>query len=1469
MAGPASASAAGKAKPGGKGGGDHFLRMESRVENMDYLIGQHVWIKVDSDELFALVTVKSYSADKVSVSYNGEQLTVPFEHCLNVDVMNAPLETHDLVKLPHANSAVVLDILRTRFMSNLIYTYAGKLLIVLNPFRLIPDLYGPNVIERYRKSDSAMGFPSDVPPHTYAVAQCAISGLLRNGQCQSCIVSGESGAGKTETAKQLMSFFAYGPSKSSDNVQQVVMGSNVILEAFGNAKTLRNNNSSRFGKFIKILVAPEGGLKGGIICSYMLELSRIEFQAEDERNYHIFYQCLKGLTVEEKQSYGFRPMESYRFLNGGKCCDAPGIDDVKEFAAVRRELQTLCPDSGFADFMRCIAGILLCGNIEFTEVAAMGVENAASVSNRDDFEQLCGLLGFGSEQAERALTTKVVKIQGNDIASAITVPAAEVNVRALAKDLYGALFEFCIDKINSIIQFDDSAQRWIGILDIYGFEYFQRNTYEQLLINYANERLQQYFINRVFASEIAEYDAEGINHSSISYTDNSEVLLVFDKPNCSIFSFLEEQCLIQTGSAERFTASCKSKIKSELFVPAQGAVCRFTVIHTATGVTYETDEFVAKNKHKLSPAILELLHNSSNSIVRESSARIPAETGNMKGKFLGSKFQSSIGALMRTLNETESHFIRCIKTNQQKQPLLFETRNVYGQLISLSIVEAIQTIHRGFAYRATFEKFIQDNEFLNSFLNFQSSGGSDMKSSIVTIMRNLGIDENEYQVGHTKVFLKKNGWMMLEKVFLQYSQASKPLTAALYSIMRVWRNRRHLERSRSAIIRIQSNMRRYVIQASSIAMRERANEFVGLVLALDFMLNEDPRVGAATTIQAWCRMFICRRRYLRQLEAKRAEQRRLRATANLRRVKTVVRVVGVCRFMVLACDERRFVRAATTIASFWRMHVAIRRLNNLRLRRLTEFAATMIQKHVRGYLCRKGYRHLLGLRVPATRIQSLFRMCLAINHLPRDVGLRCRQIRERLRAIQRLAVVQTLARSVVFHRQLLAAHDAVLSLQKFCWPRACNKDITRVQRAGATIKDHWRRYNQSSVVRVERNRLLDGASRQLLERLTTEETECAHRVLQRSAASRNRRLLPVHVNVYSDHRPAYPSGWSTCLEQLLCKGGSKPPGMTSVGMCLRHSVAVLDDREVYAFGGGSRLPRLLATVPPPLQVTSVKCGAEHAVLLLSDGTLYGWGGNANGQCGVAPSTAAIKSPTLIRMPFRDGQPIHVRSVGVGAYHNCAVGVNGEVLVWGSHVDLNLPSFNEDILTPAEVPAGEWLRGERAEEAHCGRRVSYLLTAGGQVLSFGRSTNGQLGHEFPERRSPRPVDLPDRVVSLSCGGNFTLAVTSKYEVFVFGTALCVRGGRELQHTFALPTPLAVDRAVLRSPVVRCSAGLWESNVLTEAGRLCAWSHLRLDDGRARPIIYVYSCASECALLDVQSAYCGSLSATLAVMQRPGP
>ncbi|CDJ59143.1 myosin, putative, partial [Eimeria maxima] len=371
-------------------------RKYSEVQLGDYLIGSQVWIRDNKkEELYTLATVKKIEGTTLTVEIDGGVTKdVQQDECLNANVGVTPETCNDLSKLPHANEAAALQIIRDRYLKDQIYTYAGRLLIAMNPFKLIPGLYDSSCITRYQNSDTSRGFPIDLPPHTYSIAQLAMDYLRINKENQSCIVSGESGAGKTETARQLMQYFATDKQgKGGSKIQDIILGANPVLEAIGNAKTLRNNNSSRFGRFVKLDVSPTGGIRGGIINNYMLELSRIEFQSKGERNYHIFYQLIKGLNNNDKNNCLFKNIHEYEFLNKSDCYEVDTVDDLKEFNEVQQQLDQLFTKEEKLAYFQILSAVLLCGNIDFVNVQAMGTDKAAKLRNETEFEQVATLLG--------------------------------------------------------------------------------------------------------------------------------------------------------------------------------------------------------------------------------------------------------------------------------------------------------------------------------------------------------------------------------------------------------------------------------------------------------------------------------------------------------------------------------------------------------------------------------------------------------------------------------------------------------------------------------------------------------------------------------------------------------------------------------------------------------------------------------------------------------------------------------------------------------------------------------------------------------------------------------------------------------------------------------------------------------------------------------------------------------------------
>ncbi|CDI80568.1 myosin, putative [Eimeria acervulina] len=797
-----------------------LARKYSEVQLGDYLIGSQVWVRdKDKEELYTLAKVTAISGTTLTVEVDGGVTkTVQQDECLNAN------------------------------------TYAGRLLIAMNPFKAIPGLYEPSTITRYQNADTSRGFPTDLPPHTYAVAQCAMDMMRISKENQSCIVSGESGAGKTETARQLMQYFASDKAGAGGSqVQDIILGANPVLEAVGNAKTLRNNNSSRFGRFVKLDVAPTGGIHGGLINNYMLELSRIEFQAEGERNYHIFYQMIKGLSPEQKTLCALKNAEQYDFLNKSGCYEVETVNDLKEFADVRKQLDLLFSKEEQLAYFQALSAVLLCGNIKFVNVQAMGTDKAAKLQNEADFDQIASLLGASKNEMLEAITVNTVEVRGNIIKSPLSADQALVMCRSMAKEVYSVLFDFIVESFNEKISFDHENKVWIGILDIYGFEFFEKNSYEQFLINYANERLQQFFIQQVFQAEKAEYEAEGIDHSMIVYSDNAAVLEVFDKPKAGIFAFLEEQCLLQTGTSESFTAACHKNIKSENYeVPKGDARLTFRVYHTAAPVLYNTTEFVPKNKMRLPNELIAVFKAAKNLAMKKAFANVEIpDTKNMKGKFVGSKFQKSMNNLMTTLKSSRAHFCRCIKPNQVKKPRVFETANTLGQLVSLSVLEAVGIIHKGFAYRASFADFVNDNSILLRVLGAKVDG-SDDKAATLMMLERLGVAKDQYQLGASKIFLRKAGWLVIDQYFRTVMGNLKPLIVKLQAIYRAAKARTQYVQFASRVIRIQSLMRRYEVRKTQIKRLELQNIFTGAVYVMKLCLFQQRRALAAVQIQKNC-----------------------------------------------------------------------------------------------------------------------------------------------------------------------------------------------------------------------------------------------------------------------------------------------------------------------------------------------------------------------------------------------------------------------------------------------------------------------------------------------------------------------------------------------------------------------------------------------------------------------------------------
>ncbi|OEH74173.1 hypothetical protein cyc_04385 [Cyclospora cayetanensis] len=659
-------------------------------------------VKSDPDMMFALCSVEPGSTEakfilKQKEPPSNQCFEAPVGQVFNANTNLDPMAYNDIGTIPHQNIPCVLDFLRVRYMNKAMYTAVEPMMVAVNPFQ---DLHNgtPEVIAKYRDAHDS----DKMPPHIFQLSRRAVDNLHGVRKSQTIVVSGESGAGKTETTKQLMKYFASARSGNLDTrIQQAIMAANPVLEAFGNAKTVRNNNSSRFGRFMQLDVAKEGGIRHGSVLAFLLEKSRILTQDRNERSYHIFYQMLKASTPQMKERYKLLDCSKYQFLNP-YCCDAPGVDDISEFEAVVKAFEFM----GLKEEQRhtiwsLVSGVLLLGNVKTVGKKEGGIDNAAGISGESAniLKDACDLLFLDSSRIMSELTIKVTYAGNNRIEGRWTVEDSDMLRGSLAKAMYEKLFLWIIQALNSNIEPKGGFQTFMGLLDIFGFEVFQNNSLEQLFINITNEMLQNTFTDVVFARESALYKSEGITSKDIEFTNNNDIISVLIDKGNSVLSILEDQC----GSDEKLVSACSTKLKANAkFVPAKlDAQSAFNINHTIGCIKYNAQGFIFKNKDVLRPEMVEVVQGSGNPVVRALFEGVKVEKGKMaKGSLIGSQFLAQLNKLMTLIGSTEAHFIRCVKPNEEKKPLVWVQSKVLIQLHALSIIEALQLrVTTGTAYK--------------------------------------------------------------------------------------------------------------------------------------------------------------------------------------------------------------------------------------------------------------------------------------------------------------------------------------------------------------------------------------------------------------------------------------------------------------------------------------------------------------------------------------------------------------------------------------------------------------------------------------------------------------------------------------------------------------------------------------------------------------------------------------------------
>lgn len=879
-----------------------------------YVKGAQIWIPHPETVWESCSLLKDYkkgdtvlhlqktSGEKYDLSIKSEN---DLPHLRNPSIL---IGQSDLTALSYLHEPGVLHNLEVRFRDRqAIYTYCGIVLVAINPYAELP-LYGADIIRAYR--GHSMG---ELEPHIFAVAEEAYAKLEREKCDLSIIVSGESGAGKTVSAKYAMRYFAaVGGSESETQIERKVLASSPIMEAIGNAKTTRNDNSSRFGKFTKLLFTNDMGqmtLTGATMQTYLLEKSRVVFQSPGERNYHIFYQLCAAR--QQWPELVLDHQDKFRYLKLGGSPDIDRVSDLDQFSETVGALTTL----GFStheirDIMKILAGILHLGNINFRDIKKKDseeIEEGCDISQNDiPLLLMAEILKLDVDELRKWLIMRQIESVNENVLIPNSKLIAETARDALAKHIYARLFQYIVEITNKSLVSGRKQNCFIGVLDIYGFETFDTNSFEQFCINYANEKLQQQFNQHVFKLEQEEYLKEGIVWTMIDFYDNQPCIDLIEA-KLGVLDLLDEECRMPKGSDESWAGKLYEKCaKYKHFDKPRFGVSSFLVKHFSDLVEYDVNGFLEKNRDTVSKELVNVVRQSEMGLCRRlmemddevtdkasstslggrvvvSASKTQLTPSKQHRKTVGSQFRDSLSLLIQTLHATTPHYVRCIKPNEDKSAFKWDAPKIVQQLRACGVLETVRISAAGFPSRWGYMEFYSRYRLLCKNKEIVIN---DIKKTCQTIVKKWLVDEDKYRFGNTQIFFRAGQVAYLEQV---RSDIRKKYIIIVQSVVRRFIYRRLFLRLQRTALGIQTYSRGLLARRKAKYLRENR---------------------AAIIIQKYVRGWLCRTRYLK------------------------------LRYSI--CGIQQYARGM---------------LARLRFRiAMDNYKATQVQRYIRGYLVRREYR---------------------------------------------------------------------------------------------------------------------------------------------------------------------------------------------------------------------------------------------------------------------------------------------------------------------------------------------------------------------------------------------------------------------------------------------------------------------------------------------------------------------------------
>ncbi|KAM4624860.1 unconventional myosin-X [Polymixia lowei] len=728
----------------------------------------------------------------------------------------------DMSSLAELHEAAIMHNLYQRYQKDNIYTNIGSILAAVNPYKQIPGLYDPERVDLYSKHHLG-----ELRPHIFAIANECYRCIWKRHDSQCILISGESGAGKTESTKLLLQFLSVmsqnsagtPPSEKSTRVEQAIVQSSPIMEAFGNAKTVYNNNSSRFGKFIQLHFSESGNIQGGCVidCIHFCQKNRVVRQNPGERNYHIFYALLAGAKKEHKELYFLEdPPESFHYLSQSGCLKDKSLNDKELFNSVMEALKVLeFTEEEIRDMFKLLSGVLQLGNIEFMTAGGAQITTKQVASNASE------LLGLDSFQLSEVLTQRSIILRGEEICSPLTIEQAVDSRDSVAMALYSQCFSWIILKINQKVKGKENFKS-IGILDIFGFENFEVNRFEQFNINYANEKLQEYFNKHIFSLEQLDYNREGVQWDAIDWMDNAECLDLIEK-KLGMLALVNEESRFPKGTDFTLLEKLHSRHSTNpYYVKPRLADHQFGIKHYAGEVLYDVRGILEKNRDTFRDDILNMLKDSRLDFIYDLFEKVGSRNNEETLKMgtarrkptVSSQFRDSLHALMATLSVSNPFFIRCIKPNMEKNPNVFDPEVVLNQLRYSGMLETVKIRRAGFPVRRTFKDFFSRYKII---LKEKVTAAGDDKKRSTDLLLKYDKTKKDWQLGKTKVFMKESLEQRLEK---DRDEVRRQAAMIIRAHLLTFSAKKHFKRVRSSVITLQKHFRKHILRKRFVKQRK-------------------------------------------------------------------------------------------------------------------------------------------------------------------------------------------------------------------------------------------------------------------------------------------------------------------------------------------------------------------------------------------------------------------------------------------------------------------------------------------------------------------------------------------------------------------------------------------------------------------------------------------------------------------------